>query len=264
MNADNKPSPERISPRITVEQSGLKSLAVEHGLLFDAAESLKWLRACRTATKATVQANLPIVVMTGSLFEALFARCLHELVHARQGSVNDAELLAPLTATREAIEAGDIWATRWLGTAKEVFPFATHPQTHAYLSGPASEKLRRLFDLRNIAAHASSVWADFRLPVSPAEPLKFVGVRRQQQQLLIKEITASGFSIEAAEGVSGLTELFSRTDIIDSQCQTAWDFLKQLAAWIKADSNADGTAFSNCGILWPDFAEAMVGRREFL
>jgi hypothetical protein len=259
------PITDQNSPlRISVEKSGLKSLAVEHGLLFDITDSVLWLRSCRAQNKATIQANLPLVVATGSLIEAVLSRCLHEVVIARHRLDLDAALIAPLVATRNEIEGGDIWATKWIATAKRIFPVSTHPNCNAFLNGSGTTCLLRFFDLRNLAAHGASVWTDFRLPSIPTDPVEFIGVRRKSQQPLLDDLALLGFTITNFDGVGGLTELFSRNDIVDAKCRVAWNFFRELSIQLKFDSLTDWLGFHNSGILWPRVAEAFIGHAEFL
>jgi hypothetical protein len=256
-------SSENNSPaRISVEASGVQFVATEHSLLFEAAESLLWLRACRTATNVTVSANLPIVVLTGSLCEAVLARSLHEVVLGRHCTTDDAAVLESLAETRRNIEGGEIWSTRWIGAAEKIFPNATHPQCHAFLHGPTTDHLLRFFDLQNIAAHGAGVWTDFKLPKSLAESSEFLGIRRERQQPLFDALAAQGFSIEDADPVHGLTQLFSRNDLVDVQCRAVWAFLRGLGSAIRSNAPDDWTAYHNCGIVWPQIAQALTGGRE--
>jgi hypothetical protein len=245
--------------RVTVEESGLRSIRAEHTLLFDAVNSLVWLRQCRAVTKVTIHANLPIVAGTSALFEAVLRRCMYEVLYERKRrGVQSAD------AVRRKIEKSQLYGEQILDILLEVFPPSIHPKSSAYLDGPIAKKARLLFRLRNIAAHGGSVWTETRLPRTVIEKTMNGTFLRENYTPLFDEIGKLGYDLRTADGVDGLTHLFSETPLIDEICSGAFALVAEFLTVLRAESEDDAAAFHNAGILWPQVAQAFTGEMKFL
>jgi hypothetical protein len=157
-----------------------------------------------------------------------------------------------------------IYGEQVLDALKGIFPAGTHPKTAVFLDGPTCRKVRLIFRLRNIAAHGGSVWTEMELPTTAKEKTKSSEFFRDNYESLFTEIAALGYDFSSADGVDGLTQLFSHTAVVDQICSGAVLFFVEFLAILGTESENDATAFHNAGVLWPEVARAFTGEARFI